>query len=95
MLIILKGIREQIGKTFGDQVKVTVEPDNEPRVVEIPKDLLKELKKDREAKAFFEKLAYSHQREYVAWIEAAKREETRQSRVLKTIGMLKKNKKTR
>jgi hypothetical protein len=95
MLIILKGIREQIGRTFGDQVKVTVEPDIEPRVVEIPKDLLKEFKKDKEIKAFFEKLAYSHQREYVAWIEAAKREETRQSRVLKTIEMLKKNRKTR
>ena len=36
VLIILKGIREQIGKTFGDEIAITVEPDTEPRVIEIP-----------------------------------------------------------
>jgi bacteriocin resistance YdeI/OmpD-like protein/uncharacterized protein DUF1905 len=90
ILIILKGIREQIGKTFGDDVTVTVEPDIEPRVIEIPKDLMKELKKDKEAKAFFDKLSYTHQKEYVRWVEEAKKEETRQSRILKTIEMLNK-----
>jgi len=89
MLIILKGIREQIGKTFGDEIKISVELDSEPRVIEIPKDMLKELKKDKAAKAFFEKLSYTHQREYVTWIEEAKKEETRQRRVTKTIEMLK------
>jgi len=92
MLIILKGIREQIGKTFGDDVRVTVEPDTEPRVIEIPKDLMKELKKDKEAKTFFDKLSYTHQKEYVRWVEEAKREETRQNRIVKTIEMLKKGK---
>ena len=92
MLIILKGIREQIGKTFGDEVKVTIEPDLEERLIEIPKDLLKELKKDKEVKAFFDKLSYTHQKEYVRWIEDAKKEETRQSRVTKAIEMLKKGK---
>ncbi len=92
ILIILKGIREQIGKTFGDEVTVTVEPDTEPRLIEIPKDLMKELKKDKEAKAFFDKLSYTHQKEYVRWVEEAKREETRQNRIVKTIEMLKKGK---
>ncbi len=92
MLIILKGIREQIGKTFGDEVKVTVEPDTEPRLIEIPKDLMKELKKDMEAKAFYDRLSYTHQREYVTWVNDAKKEETRQSRIVKTIEMLKKGK---
>lgn len=95
ILIILKGIREQIGKTFGDEINITVEPDTEPRVLEIPKDLLKELKKDQEAKAFFDKLSYTHQREYVLWITEAKKEETRQNRILKAIDMLKKGKKAR
>ena len=95
LLIILKGIREQIGKTFGDEVKITVEPDTEPRLIEIPKDLMKELKKDKEAKAFFDKLSYTHQREYVTWVTEAKREETRQNRVVKTIEMLKKGQKAR
>lgn len=95
MLIILKGIREQIGKTFGDQIQVSVESDAEPRVVEIPDDLLKELKKDKAAKAFFDKLSYTHQREYVLWINEAKRAETRQTRVAKTLEMLKTGKKSR
>ena len=95
LLIILKEIRAQIGRTFGDEVKITVEPDTEPRVIEIPEDLMKELKKDKEAKAFFDKLSYTHQREYVMWINEAKREETRQSRVVKTIEMLKQGKKAR
>src|SRR5678816_1984651 len=68
VLIILKGIREQIGKTFGDEVTISVEPDTEPRLSEIPPDLAKELKKDKEAKAFFDKLSYTHQKEYVTWI---------------------------
>jgi len=92
MLIILKGIREQIGKTFGDEIKVNIEPDTEPRVIEISIDLMKELKKDKEAKAFFDKLSYTHQKEYVRWVEEAKKEETRQNRIMKTIEMLNKGK---
>lgn len=92
ILIILKGIREQTGKTFGDEVKVSVEADVEERVIEIPKDLMKELKKDKEAKIFFDKLSYTHQKEYVRWVEEAKKEETRQNRIVKTIEMLKKGK---
>jgi hypothetical protein len=92
LLIILKEIREQIGKTFGDEVTITVEPDTESRVIEIPEDLMKELKKDKEAQAFFDKLSYTHQKEYVNWITEAKKEETRRSRITKTVEMLKKGK---
>lgn len=95
LLIILKEIREKIGKTFGDKVKITVEPDIEPRVIEIPAELKKLFRNEKGAKAFFDKLSYTHQREYVIWINEAKREETRQSRILKTIEMLKKGQKTR
>ena len=94
ILGVLKDIREQIGKTFGEEVTVTVEPDTEPRLIEIPKDLMKELKKDKEAKALFDKLSYTHRKEYVRWVEEAKKEETRQNRIVKTIEMLKKGKKT-
>ena len=88
ILIILKGIREQIGKTFGDKIKVTVEADTQPRVIEIPKDLLKELKKEKQAKLFFDGLSYTHQKEYVQWILESKKEGTRQRRIAKTVEML-------
>ena len=95
ILIVLKEIREKIGRSFGDEIKVTVELDTEPRVLEVPKDLLKELKKDKNAKAFFDKLSYSHQREYVLWINGAKKDETRQRRIVKTIEMLNQGRKAR
>jgi hypothetical protein len=95
ILIILKGIREQIGKTFGDEITITLEPDTEPRVLEIPDDLAQALQKDEEARLFFDKLSYTHQKEYVTWINEAKKEETRQSRILKTIELLKNKKKAR
>jgi len=94
ILIILKGIRDQIGKTFGDEVKVTVEADTEPRVIEIPPELVKAFKKEKAAETYFKSLAYSHQREYVGYITEAKKEETRQNRIVKTIEMLKKGKKS-
>ena len=92
LLIILKEIRAQTGKTFGDEVKITVELDTEPRVIEVPAELKKLFRTEKEAKAFFEKLSYTHQREYVNWINEAKREETRQNRIVKTIEMLKQGK---
>jgi hypothetical protein len=92
LLIVLKDIREQIGKTFGDEIKITVEPDIEPRVIEIPTELKKAFRVEKEAKAFFDKLSYTHQREYVTWINEAKKDETRQNRIVKTIEMLKKGK---
>ena len=39
LLLVLKSIREQAGKTFGDEIKVTVEPDTEERVIEVPAEL--------------------------------------------------------
>ena len=95
LLIVLKEIREQIGKSFGDEVTITVEPDTEPRVIEVPAELKRAFKTEKSAKAFFDQLSYTHQREYVMWINEAKREETRQNRITKAIEMLKKGKKVR
>ena len=95
ILGIRKEIREQVGKTFGDEVTIAVEPDTEPRVIEIPVELKKAFRADKEAKAFFEKLSYTHQKEYVTWIDEAKREETRQNRIAKTVEMLKEGKRSR
>ena len=95
MLIILKGIREQIGKTFGDEVKVILETDVELRRVEVPPDLKKALSREPAVKALFDKLSYTHRREYVNWINESKKEETRARRITQTIEILKKGKKER
>ena len=95
MLIILKGIREQIGRTFGDEIKVSVELDVDERVVTVPAELKRAFKENPKAKAAFEKLSYTHQREYVNWINEAKKEETRARRIAKTMEMLVKGSKGR
>ena len=38
MLIVLKNIREQIGKSFGDEIKVSVELDVVERVITVPEE---------------------------------------------------------
>ena len=95
MLIILKGIREQIGKTFGDEIKVSVELDVEERVITVPVELKRAFSSNKEAEAAFEKLSYTHQKEYVTWIEDAKKDETRIRRISQTLELLKKRKKSR
>ena len=74
-------------------ITVTVEPDTEPRLIEIPAELKKAFRGEKEVKAFFDKLSYTHQKEYVNWINEAKQEKTRQTRVAKTVELLKQGKK--
>ena len=69
--------REKIGKGPGDTVSVTVERDNSVRTVEVPPELQKLLKKEG-LLPVFEKLSYTHRKEYCRWITEAKKEETRQ-----------------
>lgn len=93
ILLMRKDIREEIGKTAGDMVNVEMEEDTVPRVVTVPNDLQKLLNENPKEKVFFQKLSYTHQKEYVQWIERAKREETRLRRLNKAIEMMKEGKK--
>ncbi len=95
ILLIRKYIREKLGKGEGDIVNVTIKEDTALRVVEVPEDFAKLLKKDKAVKAFFDKLSYTHQKEYVNWITEAKKEETRIRRMNKAIEMMKAGKKGR
>ena len=55
----------------------------------LPTDFFVALSADADAKAIFENLSLSHQKEYIKWIEEAKKTETRAKRIQKTIEMLK------
>ena len=93
MLGVLKSIRTQIGKNPGDQVNVVVWKDEDARVIETPADLAR-LLKERGLLAAFEKMSYTHRKEYCRWITEAKKEETRKTRVAKAADMLARNVKT-
>ncbi len=89
LLVVPMEIRDQIGKSFGDEIEVTVEKDTEPREIIIPHDLRDALAGDPEAKASFDQLPYSHRKEYVQWIEEARRDQTRRRRIGQALELLK------
>ena len=76
-----KATREAAGVEFGDVVRIELERDDRPRQVELPPELAEALAGEPELKAEFDKLAFTHRREYAQWIGEAKRPETRQKRV--------------
>lgn len=84
ILGMLRAIRDELGKGPGDSVAVTVAPDTAPRAVEVPADLAAALD-EAGLRTVFDALSYSHRREYVGWIEEAKRSETRSRRVRTTV----------
>lgn len=88
ILIVLKSIREKIGKQPGDEVLVTVEEDTAPRIIEVPEDVQTAFDAVPEAADFYKSLSYTHQREYIGWITEAKRPETRIRRTQKAIEMM-------
>lgn len=88
MLGILKAIREETGKDVGDGVEVTVWKDEEARTVEVPPELTDAMKKAGVI-GIFDRLSYTHRKEYCRWISDAKKEETRVRRLERAVQMLK------
>lgn len=93
MLGMLKSIRQQIGKQPGEMVEVVVWKDAEERTIDVPTEF-ESLLKQEQLLPLFEKLSYTHRKEYCRWITEAKRQETRDKRLAKAIEMLKSGVKT-
>ena len=83
-----KEVRAAAGVKHGDRVTIEMRRDDAPREVEAPPELTTLLKKDAPARAAWEKLSFSHKKEYVQWITEAKREETRTLRLEQALVML-------
>lgn len=77
--------REAAGVAAGDEVDVTIELDTSPREVSLPDDLARALAADRTARERFDALSYTHRKEWVRWVQEAKRAETRSTRITKTV----------
>jgi bifunctional DNA-binding transcriptional regulator/antitoxin component of YhaV-PrlF toxin-antitoxin module len=93
MLGVSKAIREKLGKRPGDMLEVELWKDEEERTVEVPPEFQKLMKKEG-LLPFFEKLSYTHRKEYCRWISEAKKEETRLRRLEKAVEMLRSGIKT-
>jgi hypothetical protein len=88
LLGLNREVRESAGVQAGDNVEVAIELDTDPREVEIPEALARALSADPDAQAAFERLAFTHRKEYARWVADAKREETRDRRVARAVEML-------
>jgi Bacteriocin-protection, YdeI or OmpD-Associated/Domain of unknown function (DUF1905) len=83
-----KKLRADLGVEIGDELDVVIALDTGPREVELPPALATALSGDPAAKTAFDALAPSHRKEFARWIDEAKRDETRTSRVEQTLRML-------
>lgn len=86
--------RAAAGVAAGDEVEVEIEADLAPREVVVPPDLAEVLAHEPDARTFFESLAYSHRKEWVRWIEDAKRAATRSSRIAAAVEALRAGQRT-
>jgi bifunctional DNA-binding transcriptional regulator/antitoxin component of YhaV-PrlF toxin-antitoxin module len=92
LMAVPKQLREAANAKGGDTIEVMMRRDMQPRIIEPTEDLAKALNEDLDAKAVWEKLSYTHKKEYVLAIENAKKAGTRSRRIEKTVEELLKKK---
>jgi hypothetical protein len=85
--------REAAGVSAGEEVEVAIERDDAPREVSVPDDLAGAF--DDAVRATFDSLSYSHRKEWVRWVDEAKKPETRAARIEKTVESLRAGKRAR
>lgn len=88
LLGLNREVREGAGVEAGDEVDLQLELDTKPREVDVPPALAAALAADSEALAAFQKLSYTHRKEYARWVAEAKKDETRERRVATTLDRL-------
>ena len=86
--VVNRKMREAAGDRGGETVPVVLERDNEERTVTPPADFARALKANKEARATWDALSYTHRREHVEHIEDARKPETRRRRVEKSVALL-------
>jgi Bacteriocin-protection, YdeI or OmpD-Associated/Domain of unknown function (DUF1905) len=92
-LAFRREVREAAGVEIGATVAIEVELDTSERVVCVPEDLAVALA-EAGVRDAFDRLSYTHRKEYVSWVEEAKREQTRKTRIGRSVDLLKEGVKT-
>ena len=83
-----KAARADLGIEIGDDVDVRIDRDDAPRHVDVPAELTAAWAEHPDVVAAFQKLSYTHQREYAEWVGSAKQQATRDRRAAKAVEML-------
>ena len=77
-----------LGLAAGDTVRVELSPEG-PQLDRMPPDVAAALAAEPRARAFFEGLATFYRKNFMRWIESAKRPETRANRIAEMVRLLK------
>jgi Bacteriocin-protection, YdeI or OmpD-Associated/Domain of unknown function (DUF1905) len=85
ILGIWKAVLEKHDLRDGASLEVTLEHDTAPRTIEPPKELAAALAKNAKAKAGWDAMSYTHQREWANAIADAKKPETKTKRIEQAI----------
>ena len=93
IFVVNRELRTNANVKGGEQISVTMERDEEPRLITPPADLARALRANQTAQAAWDKLSYTHKKEHARAVEDAKRPETRVRRIEKTIAQLAEGKK--
>ena len=88
MMLVNKTVQVEANIHEGDNVVIEIEHDLQPRKLKIPQNFLSALKTDPKIKDFFDKIPYSHQKEYIDYLNNAKKPETRLRRIAKILQTL-------
>jgi hypothetical protein len=84
-IVVNRSVKAATGVDAPQRVEVVMELDIEPRRVRVTDDLARALAASPDAKEAFARLSFTHRREYVEWVQDAKRPETRKRRIEQTV----------
>jgi hypothetical protein len=82
-----KAFRTLLNKQEGDTVTIVMQPDTEPRIIEIPEEMQTVLI-ENDLLAHFEKMAFTHRKEWILYYTEAQKPETRSNRLVKMVEKL-------
>jgi hypothetical protein len=85
---LTREVRDAAAIDVGDELDVALRYDDAPRSVELPSELEAALAGAPEVRTQFDRLAFTHRREYAQWVGEAKRAETRLARAENAVAML-------
>ncbi len=85
---INSGLREGGKVSVGETARFSIEPASDEVQVKVPADLQSAIKKSAKASAQWKSITPKARAEWAEWITSAKKEETRTTRVAKTIERL-------
>jgi hypothetical protein len=92
-VVVNAEVRDRLGKSDGATVRLELELDTSPVVVDVPPSLQRALGRDSSARANFAKFTASQRAAYSRWVADAKQDATRDRRVAAALDKIRRGEK--